>query len=198
MPTRVQRAQVESAARTLAGRASGELPDPWPRLVRRAALAREEELPGRLEAAVSGTDLRMRTPRWWRVAGLLQILLALLCVAGALWLVALAGIGYLQLGDAIPTPELEGWPIPTLLLGGGALAGIVLAFLCGIAIRIGARRRARLAERALRERVQAAGEELVVAPVAAELDARERLCRALAVAGPREPAARYQVPSPAR
>jgi len=194
-PTRVQRAQVESAARALAGRAAGELPDPWPRLVRQAALAREEELPTRLETAVSGTDLRLRTPRWWRVAGLLQALLALLCVAGALWLVALAGLGYLQLGDAIPTPEAEGFPIPTLLLGGGALAGIVLAFLCGIAIRIGARRRARLAERALRARVQAAGEELVVTPVAAELEARERLCRALAAAGPQEPAARAAVPA---
>jgi GTP-binding protein EngB required for normal cell division len=191
--TRVQRAQVESAARVLAGRAAGDLPDPWPRLARQAALAREDELPDRLEAAVSGTDLRLRTPRWWRAAGLLQTLLALLFVAGALWLVALAGLGYLQLGDAIPTPEAEGFPIPTLLLGGGALAGLVLAFLSGIAIRAGARRRARVAERALRARVETAGEELVVVPVEQELDARERLRRAITAAGPQERPARAAV-----
>jgi len=193
--TRVQRAQVESAARTLAGRAAGDLPDPWPRLARQAALAREDELPDRLDAAVSGTDLRLRTPRWWRAAGLLQTLLALLFLAGALWLLALAGLGYLQLGDAIPTPEAEGFPIPTLLLGGGALAGLVLAFVSGLAIRAGARRRAGIAERALQARVQTAGEELVVAPVEAELDARERLCRAVAAAGPQERTARAAVPA---
>jgi GTP-binding protein EngB required for normal cell division len=183
-PTRVQRAQVETAARSLAGSAAGALPDPWPGQVRRAALVREDELPARLEAAVSGTDLRLRTPRWWRVAGLLQTLLALLAVAGALWLVALAGLGYLQLGDAIPTPDLEGIALPTLLLGGGALAGIVLAFLAGLAIRAGAKRRARVAERALTARVQAVGEELVIAPVEAELAVQQELREALAAALP--------------
>ena len=43
--TPVQRAQVETAARALADRAAGELPAPWPGLVRRAALAGEETLP---------------------------------------------------------------------------------------------------------------------------------------------------------
>jgi hypothetical protein len=186
-PTRVQRAQVETAARSLAGRAAGALPDPWPRQVRRAALAREDELTERLEAAVSGTDLRLRTPRWWRAAGLLQTLLALLTLAGALWLLALAGLGYLQLGDAIPTPDVEGIPLPTLLLGGCALAGLVLAFIAGLAIGAGARRRARVAEKALTARVRAVGEELVIAPVEAELAARRQLREALAAALPAEP-----------
>jgi GTP-binding protein EngB required for normal cell division len=183
-PTRVQRAQVETAARSLAGRAAGDLPDPWPGLVRRTALAREDELPERLEAAVSGTDLRLRTPRWWRAAGLLQALLAALTVAGALWLLALAALGYLQVDDVVPTPEVEGFPVPTLLLGGGALAGMVLAAVAGVLVKIGAKRRARVAHRALEKRVQAAGEELVIAPVEAELDAHERLRQALDRAQP--------------
>jgi GTP-binding protein EngB required for normal cell division len=182
-PTRVQRAQVETAARALAGRAAGELAGPWPGLVRHAALAHEEELPARLEAAVSGTDLRMRTPRWWRAAGLLQTLLALAVLAGAVWLLALAGLGYLQLDDVIPTPEVEGFPVPTLLLGGGALAGLLLAALAGLAVRAGAKRRARVAAKALDARVRTAGEELVIAPVEAELDAHRRLREALAAAG---------------
>ena len=183
-PTRVQRAQVETAVRTLAAGAAGELPPPWPGLVRGAALAAHEELTARLEAAVSGTDLRLRTPRWWRLAGLLQLVLAVLALGGALWLLGLAALGYLQLGDAIPTPELEGFAVPTLLLVGGALAGFVLAFLAGLAIRAGARRRARVAERALRARVERVGAEHVVAPVEAELDAHRRLCAALAATQP--------------
>ena len=185
-PTRVQHAQVQAAARALADRAAGGLPAPWPGLVRTAALSGDDVLPARLEAAVSGTDLKLRTPRWWRAAGLLQTLLALLVLAGALWLLGLAGLGYLQLGDAAPTPDAAGVPLPTLLLGGGALVGLVLAFLAGVAIRAGARRRARVAERALRVRVQTVGEEVVVAPVEAELEAHRHLCAALAAARPGE------------
>jgi GTP-binding protein EngB required for normal cell division len=182
-PTRVQLAQVQTAARQLAARAAGDLPDPWPGLIRQAALEHDDDLPARLEAAVSGTDLRMRTPRWWRAAGALQVVLAVLVLGGALWLLALAGLGYLQLDDAIPSPDLEGFPVPTLLLGGGALAGLLLAALAGFAIRAGARRRARVATKALETRVRATGEELVIAPVEAELDARRRLAEALDAAG---------------
>jgi hypothetical protein len=125
----------------------------------------------------------MRTPRWWRAAGALQVMLAVLVLGGALWLLALAGLGYLQLDDAIPTPELEGFPVPTLLVGGGVLAGLLLAALAGFAIRAGARRRARVAAKALETRVRATGEQLVIAPVEAELDARRRLAAALDAAG---------------
>ena len=178
----VQRAQVETAARALADRAAGGLPAPWPALARRAALAGEATLPARLDAAVSGTDLKLRTPRWWRLAGLLQLLLAFAAGAGALWLLALAGLGYLRVDDVVPTPEAGGIPIPTLLLGGGVVAGLVLAFLAGFAVRAGARRRARVAERALRARVAEVAEEVVIAPVQAELAARRRLAEALAIA----------------
>jgi hypothetical protein len=84
----------------------------------------------------------------------------------------------------VPTPKVEGFAVPTLLLIGGVLLGLLVAFLAGLAIRAGARRRARVAERALRASVEAVGEEHVVAPVEAELDAHRRLCAALATAQP--------------
>jgi hypothetical protein len=132
---------------------------------------------------VSGTDLKLRTPRWWRLAGLLQLLLAVAAGAGALWLLALAGLGYLRVDDVVPTPEAGGIPIPTVLLGGGVVAGLVLAFLAGVAVRTGARRRARVAERALRARVAEVAEEVVVAPVQAEIAASRRLAEVLVIAG---------------
>ena len=102
--TGVQRAEVSAAMRSLASRASEGLAEPWPALVRRAATNAEDALPDRLDRAVAGTGLPRGTPRWWSVFGLLQRGLALVAAVGALWLLALAALGYLQLGDAVPTP----------------------------------------------------------------------------------------------
>ena len=181
-PTDVQRARVHSAARALADRAAAGLPDPWSRHVRAAAVATEGEVADRLDRTVAGTDLRLRRPLWWRIVGALQTVFAAAVAVGALWLLALVLLSYLRLDDVIPVPESRGIPLPTALLLGGAAAGIALAFLSRIANGIGGRRRARAAERALRARVQEAAEELVIAPVEAELDRRDRLRRALATA----------------
>ncbi|HEX8101760.1 MAG TPA: hypothetical protein VF533_04045, partial [Solirubrobacteraceae bacterium] len=180
--TPAQRSQVESAVRTLAAGVAGELPAPWPGLVRGAAGARGAELPARLDRVMAGADLVARRPRWWALAGGLQRVLALVAAAGALWLVGLAALGWLQLSDAVPLPELEGIPLPTLLLAAGVLGGLLLALLARWLIGIGAARRARTAERALRRQVDAVAEELIVAPVTAELGTRETLCGALRAA----------------
>jgi hypothetical protein len=181
-PSAAERAGAASAMRALALGAAGELPEPWPGLVRRAATAREGELADRLDRAVAGADLRMRRPLWWRAAGVLQAVLAAAVAAGGLWLLALAGLAWLRIDDAVPTPEVRGVPVPTLLLAGGALLGLLLALLARLANGISARRRARAAERALRRRVHDAGAELVVAPAQAELAARAELCAAVAAA----------------
>jgi energy-coupling factor transporter ATP-binding protein EcfA2 len=178
--TPVQRSGAASALRTVAARASEELPDPWPGLARRAATAQEEALPDRLDRAVAGAELPSRRPLWWRVAGLVQRGLALVALVGALWLVAIASLGLLQLDDVVPLPEVEGFPLPTLLLLGGVLVGLLVAFLAGWANRIGARRRGRRAERALHARVGEVADELVVEPLRAELAVRGELCGALA------------------
>ena len=181
-PTEVQRAQVAGAARRLADGAAEGLPQPWPRLARQAALAADERVADRLDRAVASADLAVTRPRWWRAAGLLQALLALVVAAGAVWLGALAVFGWLRIEDVVPLPEVEGIPIPTWLLLGGAVAGIVLAFLCRLANGVGARRRAKRAGRALREQVEQVGEELVLGPVERELDAHTRLCAAVGAA----------------
>jgi len=181
-PTDVQTAQVATAARRLADRAAEGLPEPWPRLVREAATARDAEVADRLDRAVSGADLHVSRPRWWSVAALLQKAFALAVLAGGLWLLVLAVLGFLHVDEVVPLPEAYGIPIPTWLLAGGALAGILLAFLARLTNGGGARRRARAAARSLRARVEEVGQELVVAPVEAELDVERRLCKAIASA----------------
>jgi GTP-binding protein EngB required for normal cell division len=181
--TPVQRAQVDSAIRSLADATAGDLPEPWPALARRAATAHEAELADRLDRAVAGADLRMRPPAWWGLARWLQRALALVTAAGLVWLAALAALGYFQLGDVVPTPELQGIALPTALALGGLLAGLLLSLLARLANAVGARRRARRARSALHDRVATVAAELVVAPLESELDAHEALRRALETAG---------------
>jgi hypothetical protein len=178
--TPVQREQVTAATRLLAAGAADGLPPPWPAHVRSAATAREDELAERLDRAVAGADLHMSRPRWWRALSFLQGVLALVAAAGALWLLALVLLGFLQLEDVVPLPEVGEIPIPTALLLGGALAGMLLALLARLVNGAGARRRARKAERSLRARVEAVGADLVIGPVEGELAVHDRLYEALA------------------
>jgi len=184
-PTPVQRSQVSSAIRVLASGASEGLPEPWPGLARSAATAREPELADRLDRAVAGADLQRREPLWWKPAAGLQMLLVLAATVGALWLLAYGVLGYLQIADLVPTPELEGLPVPTLLLVGGALAGLLLSVLARIANSFASRRRERRARRALHEGIRQVAAELVLDPLEAELGARESLCSELRMAGGR-------------
>jgi GTP-binding protein EngB required for normal cell division len=181
-PTEVQRAQVATAARALADNAADGLAPPWPRLVRGAATSADELVPDRLDRAVAGTDLHVSRPRWWRLAALLQRALAAAVLAGAVWLFALAALGYLRIEDVVPLPEVRGVPVPTWLLLGGAAAGFVLALLARLANGAGARRRARAAGRALRAEVERVARELVITPVERELEVHNQLANALAKA----------------
>jgi hypothetical protein len=61
-------------------------------------------------------------------------------------------------------------PLPTLLLLGGAIVGVVLAVISRFAARVGGRRRAESVRRRLRDAVGTAADEVVLAPVNAELD----------------------------
>ena len=177
----VQRAQVDSALRTIALQAATGLPDPWPALARRAATTNESELADRLDQAVAGTDLRMAAgPRWWHAARWLQRGLAVVTLAGVVWLAVLAGLGYLQLGDVVPTPDVRGVPVPTALLVGGLFVSIVLATLARLANRWGARRRGRRARRALDERIEHVADDLVIEPWERELTTHTALLDALA------------------
>jgi hypothetical protein len=183
-PSPVQRERVDAATRALAAGASRGLPPPWPNLVRSAATRRQDEVVDRLDRAVAGADLHVARPRWWSVAGFLQRVVALATALGLLWLLALVLLAWLQLDEVVPLPELYGVPVPTLLLLGGAGVGLALAFLFRLVNGISASRRARAAGRSLRAKVDEAGDELVVAPVEAELDAHGRLAELLASAAP--------------
>jgi hypothetical protein len=178
-PSAVQRARVDTALRTLTDHATGGLAEPWPGVVRRAATAGSAELPDLLDRTVAGTDLGLgRRPRWWLPVGFLQAVLAVAAVAGLVWLLGLLALDWLRFPEP-PLPHVGRVPLPTLLLVGGALAGLLLALLARRLAAAGARRRARTARRRIRARVEQVADEHVLGPVRAELAVHERLCAAV-------------------
>jgi GTP-binding protein EngB required for normal cell division len=181
-PTRVQRARVDTAVRAVADQVGAPLAPPWAAAVRRASTSRLEDLGDALDRAVVTTDLGAdRTPLWWKASRVLQVLFALALLAGLVWLGVLAVLGYLQLPD-VATPREYGVPVPTWLVIGGAVGGLVLAAVARVVNRFVARRRARTADKRLRQSIGSVADHLVIEPVTAELQDYRELRRALEVA----------------
>ena len=182
-PTMVQRASVDSEVRAVADEVSAPLARPWAESVRRASVSRLPDLNDRLDSALAATDLDAgRVPVWAGLVRVLQWLLLLAAIVGAVWLGVLATDRYLGVSEP-STPDVAGFPVPTVMLLGGIVLGIVLSLLCRLLVSATARSRARSADRRLRAAITEVADDLVVAPVRAELAAydevRQGLGRAL-------------------
>ena len=175
----VARARVDTALRNLTDHATEGLPEPWPGVVRRTAVRSTAALPDLLDRTVAGTDLGVgRQPRWWMLAGFLQAVLAVAAVAGLLWLLVLLVLDWFRFPEP-PTPDVGVVPLPTLLLAGGVLAGLLLALLARRLATVGARRRGVRARRRIAARVESVADEQVLAPIEAELAVHSQLCAAV-------------------
>jgi GTP-binding protein EngB required for normal cell division len=181
--TQVQRARVDTEVRAVADEVSAPLARSWADAVRRASVSRLPDLNDRLDSALSGTELNAdRIPVWAGFVRVLQWLLLLAALAGFVWLGVLAGDRYLS--DSTPsTPEVGGFLLPTVLLLGGVILGVLLALACRLLVSATARSRARSADHRLRDAISGVADELVVVPVRGELTAydtvRDGLSRAL-------------------
>ena len=174
---------MDSEVRAVADEVSAPLARPWAEAVRRASVSRLPDLNDRLDSALGATELNAdRIPVWAGLVRVLQWLLLLAAAAGAVWLGVLAGDRYLDVSEP-STPDVAGFPVPTVMLLGGVVLGVVLSLVCRLLVSATARSRARSADRRLREAIAAVADELVVAPVRAELAAydevRDGLARAL-------------------
>jgi GTP-binding protein EngB required for normal cell division len=163
--TATQQAAVSLAARSVADRAGDGLPEPWPDAVLAASRSRLADVPDALDRAVSTTDLGLsRTPIWWRVVGFLQWLGALTALAGLVWLAVRYVFFFLAL-PSLPDPKVGALPLPTAMLFGGLLFGLLL----GVVVRpivsyAGALARHR-ADTRLRAAVGEVATELIVTPI---------------------------------
>jgi len=178
--TPVQASRVATAVRAVVEQRTADLPPEWGEALRAGSAERTAKLPDRLDAAVGRTDVSMgRRPRWWAGFGVLQKVALVAAVVGALWLTALALLSYLRL-DELFTPEVNGMPLPTLLLLGGLLAGLLFALLARRLASIGSRRRAANARRRLHRAVEEVAEATVLQPICAAMQQYEDFCAAVA------------------
>jgi GTP-binding protein EngB required for normal cell division len=179
-PTRVERARVDGEVRALADEVSAPLARPWGDAIRGASVSRLPDLNDRLDAALGSTELNAdRLPVWAGAVRVVQWLLLVVALAGAVWLAVLAGNRYLGLSEP-STPDVAGFPLPTVMLLGGVLLGVLLSLLCRLLVSATARSRARSADRRLREAIAAVADDLVVGPVRAELAAYDEVRAGLA------------------
>lgn len=167
-PTPVQRSRSDAAVREYSDAAAGSLPPAWRDAVRSVAAAAGTRLPDELDRRVAGTDLGIAArPGWWRLFNALQWLSLLTAAAGVLWLLALAGTSFLRFDVA--EPSVGGIPVPTVLLAGGLVLGVLLAMLGLVAARRGSRRQEARIRRRLRDLVDTVAADAVVQPIDAEL-----------------------------
>ena len=124
-----------------------------------------------------------KTPVWFTVVGWLQRLLILIAAAGALWLLLLWVIAWLNLPDP-PTYEIERIPVPTALLIGGVLAGLLVAIVSRSVARVGANRRRRAIVKILRARAEEVAESSIFQPLEAELQVHDDFCNGVARLNP--------------
>lgn len=175
----VATARANTAVMDYVDTASAGAPRAWVDSARAVADMASESLADNLNQAVTRAPLvPARNPRWWGVFGVLQWVLFAIALAGGLWLLALAGLAYLQFHVA-QAPRVEGFPVPTLMLIVGTLGGLVLAVIGRLLARTSAKRAARAARAALRAEVAGVAEERIAAPVAAELATVDQFRRAL-------------------
>ncbi len=180
----VELAGVRTAVRQARDAAGEGLSQVWRDELRRTVEVSEDRLADRLDRAVAATDLGPdRTPLWQRAVGGLQWVLALVALVGALWLLALVVLGFFALDEVVPLPRVEGFPLPTLLLIGGLLAGLLLAVITRPLVALRARRRARTAERRLTAAVEEVAHDEVLAPMAEVRADAAAFCTAAATAG---------------
>jgi len=174
----VQRARVDSEVRALADETGSGLGTPWQESIRSASVSKIGDLNDRIDAALGGVDLgASRLPVWAGVVRVVQWLLILAALAGAVWTVAAAVSG--GLGD---TATVAGVALPLAILVAAVVLGIVIALVCRILVAGTARSRAASADARLRGALAEVSGELVVAPVQAELSAYSRFRSGLAKA----------------
>lgn len=183
----VGESRADLAIRDYAEAVAGDASVPWPAALRTAAFSQRDGLLDDLRSVVGRETVAAGTrPLWWNLFAWLQQVLAVVAIAGLAWLVAVAVLGGFFRFDTEPllppTPEAEWIPLPSTLLIGAVVIGLVLSLLVRIPLGVGAARRGRAARKAIERGVSEYGERRVISPVTQVVHDQAEIARLLDVA----------------
>lgn len=105
---------------------------------------------------------------WWTVVQVLQWIIFVAAVVGAGWLLLDLVLNYLQLPQ-LPVVRVGRAPLPTVMLLGGALLGMLVSLISRAGVELDARAKGARAERALTRSIVDVADRLVISPVNGEL-----------------------------
>ncbi|VEI12469.1 GTPase [Trueperella bialowiezensis] len=154
--------------RTYVDQSTQHLPKEWALDARGAASQKADLFLGRVDQIIADVDVEARRrPAWWVLFNAVQWLALIIAIAGGLWLalLGLADVLHLQIG---PPPSVGIFSVPSLMLIGGLVAGWLVA-LCGRALaKRGARRTGERVNKRLRDAIDTAAREDLLADIATE------------------------------
>lgn len=186
------KAVANRGVRGYATAAAEGLPHAWAAAVEDRAAELSRAVPAELDRAVARTKLPAEPSRGWSALTVLQWLALLAALVGVLWYLAVAfvpgALAPIFGGDLVP--EVQGWPVPTLLIMAGLLTGLLVGLITtvfGGAISAGVKRRTKAA---IQREVAAASEAAVVDPLARIRNDYDRFAERVAIAAGEARAAR--------
>ena len=165
-PPPIQHGDVEHAVATAVDHVAEALPAPWAKEMRRIGDRCVKSLSDTLDATLSGTEVGPRLiPRWWTAVQVLHWMLLTAALVGVGGAVAYAASGG---GKDSSLPDTSPIPFPLLVAIAALAGGALLDLVCRPAARrAAARLRVKVGER-MTERLQAAADQLLFAPLVAE------------------------------
>ena len=183
----VGESRADLAIRDYAEEVAGDGSPPWPGALRTAAFSDRDALLEDLRSTVGRETVAAgKSPLWWNAIAWLQRVLAVTAIVGLVWLIVVAVLGgFFQFATEPllpPTPEAEWIPLPSTLLIGGVILGLLVGLLAKIPLGVGAKRRGRAARKAIEARVSSQVEARVIAPVSEVVTDQAEISRLLDVA----------------
>lgn len=178
------KAVANRGVRDYAAVVSDGLPQEWAAAVADRAEDVSDSLPAELDRAVARTTLPAEPSKGWGLLTVLQWLALLATLVGVLWYLAVAflpGVLTPLLGGDL-VPDVEGWPIPTLLIMAGVLTGLLIGLISaafGGVLGSGVKRRTRSA---VQKQVAAVSQTAVAEPLLAIREDYSRFAEQIAVA----------------
>ena len=178
------KAVANSGLRDYATAVGEGLPHEWAAAVADRSEEISTGLPAELDRAVARAKLPAEPSKGWAVLTIFQWFALLAALIGVLWYLLVAfvpGVLTPLLGTDL-VPDVEGWPIPTLLIMAGLLTGVIIGLISaafGGMLGSGVKRRTRYA---IQKEVAAASETAVSQPLLAIREDYSRFAERIALA----------------